>query len=314
VRARRVAGHGGVDLAVFERGEPDRPTVVLVHGYPDTSAVWQPVADRLADRFHVVTYDVRGAGRSAAPPHVRDYGVGCLVEDLAAVVRATADDRPVHVVGHDWGSIQLWEAVTASWSNPAAIAAQIASFTSISGPGLDHIRAWVQARLRPGPRHWRELLRQGARSWYVYAFQVPVLVPATWRLGLARAWPRLVETREGATAGPGWPAPTVAGDAARGVRLYRANLLRRPRPPEAATTDVPVQLIVPLDDHFVTPALLDDTSRFASRLWRRDVAGGHWILRSDPDRVVRWIEELIDLVDGGVEAPALARARQPVAS
>ena len=63
---RWVTSHD-VDLAVDERGPSDAPTVVLVHGYPDTSAVWAPVAERLADRYHVVTYDVRGAGASGAP-------------------------------------------------------------------------------------------------------------------------------------------------------------------------------------------------------------------------------------------------------
>ena len=35
-------------------GDADRPTVVLVHGYPDTQAVWGSVVERLAARFHVV--------------------------------------------------------------------------------------------------------------------------------------------------------------------------------------------------------------------------------------------------------------------
>ena len=49
-RQRVVVGDGGVDLAVTEWGGtgPGRPTVLLVHGYPDTSAVWQPVAELLA--------------------------------------------------------------------------------------------------------------------------------------------------------------------------------------------------------------------------------------------------------------------------
>ena len=66
---RRVRG-SGVDLAVTELGDRGRPTVLLVHGFPDTSAVWAPVAQLLATSgFHVVAYDVRGAGDSGVPSH-----------------------------------------------------------------------------------------------------------------------------------------------------------------------------------------------------------------------------------------------------
>ncbi len=58
---------GGVELCVAELGDPERPAVVLVHGYPDSKEVWSRVAPRLAERFHVVAYDVRGHGRSTAP-------------------------------------------------------------------------------------------------------------------------------------------------------------------------------------------------------------------------------------------------------
>src|SRR5688500_14156488 len=89
-------------LAVYERGAaaPDRPTVVLTHGWPDTSAVWEHVADRLSDRYHVVTYDARGMGRSTAAIVHQPYALRRMADDLDAVLRATSPDRPAHVVGH----------------------------------------------------------------------------------------------------------------------------------------------------------------------------------------------------------------------
>ncbi|MFC7612955.1 alpha/beta fold hydrolase [Actinokineospora soli] len=66
VRARTVRS-GDVELAVFEQGDPAAPTVLLVHGYPDTHRMWDGVAARLAEDYHVVRYDVRGAGASSAP-------------------------------------------------------------------------------------------------------------------------------------------------------------------------------------------------------------------------------------------------------
>lgn len=67
----RYVRTGGVELCVAELGDADRPTVVLVHGYPDSKEVWSEVAVRLAEQWHVVLYDVRGHGRSTAPKPLR---------------------------------------------------------------------------------------------------------------------------------------------------------------------------------------------------------------------------------------------------
>src|SRR5689334_16894269 len=103
---RRWVDSGGLRLAVRVTGDPGRPTVLLVHGYPDNSAVWDGVVARLAGRFRVVRYDVRGHGESDAPPDRAGYRMRHLAADLVAVVRATSPDTPVHLVAHDWGSIQ----------------------------------------------------------------------------------------------------------------------------------------------------------------------------------------------------------------
>ena len=146
VRETRVTATDGLELAVFERGDAAHPTIVLVHGYPDTSAVWTPVADDLAADHHVVTYDVRGAGASGVPHATAGYALEQLTRDLEAVIRATSPDRAVHVVGHDWGSIQSWEAVTTLEPADGECAGLIASFTSMSGPSLDHVAAWLRSR------------------------------------------------------------------------------------------------------------------------------------------------------------------------
>ena len=60
----RTVTSDGVKLAVYEQGDPAKPTVLLVHGYPDTHLMWNDVAARLAEDFHVVSYDTRGAGKT----------------------------------------------------------------------------------------------------------------------------------------------------------------------------------------------------------------------------------------------------------
>ncbi|MFF2042019.1 SDR family oxidoreductase [Kitasatospora sp. NPDC058170] len=269
---RRTVHSGGLPLAVFEEGDPDAPTVLLVHGYPDTHAVWDDVAADLARDHHVVRYDVRGAGASGAPASRDGYRLEQLAADLFAVADAVSPDRPVHVVAHDWGSLQSWEAVTTPGAEQ-----RLASYTTMSGPCLDHMGHWLRERYRrPTPRHLRQLLAQGVASWYITAFHLPYLAPGIWRLGLARAWPRVLRDLEEVTPRAGHPQPTLRRDAVRGIELYRANMRPTLRNPRERPTEVPVQLITLTRDHYVGTHLSEGLERWVPHLTRRSLHATHW--------------------------------------
>jgi pimeloyl-ACP methyl ester carboxylesterase len=101
---RIIDSSGGVRIAVYEEGNPDGPTLVMVHGWPDSHVVWDGVAPLLADRFRIVRYDNRGVGNSSVPKPVSAYTMSCYADDFAAVIDAVAPGEPVHVLAHDWGS------------------------------------------------------------------------------------------------------------------------------------------------------------------------------------------------------------------
>ncbi|GAA3795549.1 SDR family oxidoreductase [Streptomyces coacervatus] len=294
-RERRVRT-GGVELCVAELGDPGQPTVVLVHGYPDSKEVWSDVASRLAERFHVVLYDVRGHGRSTAPRPLRGgFTLEKLTDDFLAVIDAVSPDRPVHVVGHDWGSVQSWEFVTVKRTE-----GRIASFTSMSGPSLDHFGHWINKRVkRPTPRRVGQLLGQGAKSWYVYLLHTPVLPELAWRGPLGKRWPRILERIEKVPGGD-YPTATLPTDAAHGAWLYRDNVrarLRRPRPD--AYAHAPVQLITPLGDAFLSEKLYDELELWVPQLTRRTLPAKHWIPRTRPDQLAAWITEFVTTTEGG---------------
>jgi pimeloyl-ACP methyl ester carboxylesterase len=290
-----------VALSVHQQGDPDRPTVVLVHGYPDDHAVWDLVAERLVNRHHVVTYDVRGAGCSDAPAEQAGYALDALVADLQAVIAAASPHRRVHLVGHDWGSIQGWAAVT-----DPVVGARIASFTSISGPALEHVAAWARSHRHPGGGRWRAAAVQARRSWYIVALRSP-FAPRVWRGRLAERWPETMARSEGAAVDDRWPGPHVARNGANGVGLYRANLGRRSGHSGHSggghpVTEIPVQLLVPLDDRYVTPALLEGIEALAPDLVRRDVDGGHWLPRVAPDLVAESVAAHVAAVEAAAGA------------
>ena len=291
---RRITGHGQYRLALSEWNRAalkkrNGQTVLLVHGYPDNRAVWDSVAKLLAQHFHVVSYDVRGAGQSDVPRKKRDYRLDVLRQDLLAVIKATSSDKPVHLVGHDWGSIQSWEAVTAADARN-----HIASFTSISRPCLDHIGYRLRAEL--GDRSLHGLTTAGLqvlRSWYVFAMQLPLLAPTVWRLGLDKQWPSLLKRLESKDGLASVISPSQRRDGIHGVNLYRANVMPRLLRPRERYTNVPVQLIVPTQDPFVGLDLYKGLDQWVTELHRVDVAAGHWLPLSDPQTVATHVAEFI---------------------
>jgi NAD(P)-dependent dehydrogenase (short-subunit alcohol dehydrogenase family)/pimeloyl-ACP methyl ester carboxylesterase len=304
-RVTRVRS-GDLSLAVRRQGDPAAPTVLLVHGYPDTHRVWDDVAAELAADHHVVRYDVRGAGDSDAPAGKDGYRLELLAQDLFAVADAVSPDRPVHLVAHDWGSIQSWEAVT----DPKA-AERIISYTTLSGPCLDHMGHWLRHRLRrPTPRHLWQLSSQALHSWYIYLFHLPVLAPAAWRFGLARRWGTVLRVLDGVPPRPGRPYSTLAADAVRGIQLYRANMLPRLTKPRQRPTAVPVQVITLTKDSFVSPALSEGLEQWAPYLWRRELPATHWsaLLEKGPV-VAAMIREFAAHQEGVPATPALAKSR-----
>lgn len=276
MRHTRIAS-AGVHLDVANSGDPDAATIILVHGFPDNKTVWDLVVPHLESQFHVVTYDVRGAGASTAPADTSGYRVDRLIDDLVAVIdRSAPDGEAVHLVGHDWGSVQLWSAVMSETAD-ARLNGRIASFTSISGPGLDLFGHFFLSSLKR--RDLAAVVRQIAHSWYIGFFQLPVLPELAFRRLGGPLRKRLAATQRLREV-MHW-RDTFGEDGAHGVNLYRANGLAS----QHTTTQVPIQLIVPTKDAFLTPAIYTDIALFAPHTTRVDVVAGHWVLRTHPELI-----------------------------
>jgi pimeloyl-ACP methyl ester carboxylesterase len=284
----RTVDSDGVRLSVIERGDPDAPTLLLVHGFPDTQTLWSPVAERLADRFHVVSYDLRGAGRSSVPSGRRPWAMECLVADAAAVLDAVSPGRSVHLVGHDWGAIQGWEFLYA-----APTRERFRSFTCVGGASLDHSGLLMRQRLRDHDRAGLlSALGQARRSWYMLLIGTSIVFRPLWRHVLAPQWGRVLALREGIARSPDFPPPSIADDGANLAGLYwRTPLERILSPQRSEPVAIPVQVIRAEHDRFLAPGTLDGIERFAPRLTRASVPGGHWAPRSCPDRLAALIAE-----------------------
>jgi pimeloyl-ACP methyl ester carboxylesterase len=287
-----VTASDGVTLAVHRYGEiePTRPTILAIHGFPDNHHVWDGVALALAgEPYNFVAYDVRGAGESSRPAKRSGYAFAQLVSDIGAVIDSLAVEQ-VHLLGHDWGSIQAWAAVTDD-----SVMTKVASFTSISGPHLRYAGKFLRsARTLRGVA---QVARQLISSGYIGFFLCPVLPELSFR---ARIGVKVVEALEriGSRKSGVQRQDTMRSitDYVNGLNLYRQNM---PAPmlapgPQLPETTVAVQTLVPRRDLFVTPALQRFTGAIPAVNRVTEIEGGHWVVTSRPDVIAQLSAQWVD--------------------
>ncbi|MBS9372883.1 alpha/beta fold hydrolase [Rhodococcus sp. B50] len=102
------AAYDDLTFDVRVAGPRDGAPVVLLHGFPQTSRSWTPVARLLVGRgFRVIAPDQRGYSPGARPTGVEHYGISALAGDVLGLLDEFGLDR-VHLVGHDWGASVAW--------------------------------------------------------------------------------------------------------------------------------------------------------------------------------------------------------------
>ncbi|MGY5032964.1 alpha/beta fold hydrolase [Streptomyces sp. 900116325] len=79
------------------------PTLVLIHGYPQTWYEWHDIMPALAKHYTVIAPDLPGAGRSDAP--ASGYDKKTMANKLHALLEKIGKDQDVRIVGHDIGTM-----------------------------------------------------------------------------------------------------------------------------------------------------------------------------------------------------------------
>ena len=170
----------GLTFDVRDEGPEDGDPVVLLHGFPERSTCWAFVAPLLhAEGLRTYALDQRGYSPGARPPNRWDYRTQELVGDVVALLEEIG--KPVHLVGHDWGSVVGW-----------LVAAQ----------HPDLVRTWTAVSV-PHPASFMRTLatpQQALKSWYMAAFQLPWLPEGLAQAGLFDRWLRGSGMTEGDVA------------------------------------------------------------------------------------------------------------------
>lgn len=156
----RIEANGFEYRARIAGDVPGAPTVILLHGFPVTSAMWIPVIQPLSDAgYRVIAFDQRGYSPGARPEEQSAYSLPNLVSDVIAIADAVGADQ-FHLVGHDWGA-------GVGWSTVMQHGDRILSWTGVS---IAHPAAFADALENDAD--------QQARSGYFALFVTP-MVPET---------------------------------------------------------------------------------------------------------------------------------------
>jgi len=115
----RMIATNGVTLRVVDEGEGF--PVVLCHGFPELAYSWRHQIPALTDAgYRVLAPDQRGYGGSSRPEAVEDYDMAHLTGDLIGLVDDIGAEKAVFV-GHDWGSMVVWQLALAAPQRVAGV-------------------------------------------------------------------------------------------------------------------------------------------------------------------------------------------------
>jgi len=251
----------GLRMHVTMTGEG--PPVLLLHGFPDTHAVWRKQVGVLAAAgYRVLAPDLRGYGRTEAPGGVYDYTLVKLRSDILGLLDALAIPK-VSLIGHDWGGIIGWQI--------AALAPQrVERFITLS---TGHPSAIARAGLL-----------QHLRMTYVLGFILPGIAEHTLRAG---DWFLLRQFTTEPGQADSWKRElSEPGRLTAALNYYRANL-NLSFPHSYPRIKVPVMGLWSDRDPALGERQMRGSARYVDGEFRfeRIRDADHWLQLTAPERV-----------------------------
>ena len=257
----RVTLANGIELDVLDVGPKDAPTLIFLHGFPESHRTWRHQIAHLSGRFRCIAPDQRGYRGSSKPQDVASYTPDKLIGDIFQLALALGVGE-FTVVGHDWGGAIAWGVALLGQGGGAT--------------GVRVTRAVIMNA--PHPVTFQKLLyldaHQRASSQYMRLFRDPASDALVREHGLAALLMKAFEGKLGSTPEPEEAAALMADwsqtDAAFGMlNWYRASPIDVPpmdaalalpagyAPPPLPPLTIPTLVIWALDDMALPPGNLD---------------------------------------------------------
>ena len=275
-RIRHNIHANGLTHAVFDAGEQHAPVALLLHGFPDSHSLWEPMVPQLIDAgYRVIAPDMRGFGETDMASNKAAYEImSGAVPDMLEIM-GKLNISSTHLVGHDFGAPVAW-ALAANYPD---------TFVSLTALSVGHSRAFVEAGAD-----------QKRKSWYILLHQLRGLCEATYKFSNWR-FPRSHWAAhpdiEGAIALLSRPGRLTAG-----IDWYRANisLSRIISPPPSGTNGEEIVRIPTLGvwsdgDKYLVESQMTASEQFVDAPWRyaRIDGASHWIPADAPNELAHML-------------------------
>ena len=291
----------GITLSCRACGEPGRPVLMFLHGFPEAAFVWDGLLQHFArpenGGYRCVAPNLRGYEKSSAPADVKAYRAKFLVQDIVALIDAEcgAGQPLAALIAHDWGGALAWNLAN---QHPD----RLRQLAIINSP-------------HPGP-FWRAMQNNPAQQAASAYMNFLVQSDAAAQLS-ANGFQKLFGFLRGddgelsgshslAAQAVRWLTPDMENRYREvwrqgldgGLNYYRASPLRPPsaQDPGAAALDLPAQMLhiaVPTlvlwaqDDIALLPCLTEGLDQYIPDLKLVPLAGAtHWVVHEQPERVI----------------------------
>ena len=290
----------GITLSCRACGEPGRPVLMFLHGFPEAAFVWDELMAHFArpenGGYRCVAPNMRGYEHSSAPADVKDYRAKFLVQDIAALIDAECGAQPLAaLVAHDWGGAVAWSVAN---QHPQ----RMRQLVIINSP---HPAPFLKA-MQSDPA-------QQAASAYMNFLVQPHAAAQLSAHGFAQLLRFLRgddDQLSGAHSLAANAAPWLTSDVEEqyrfvwglglngGLNYYRASPLRPATatenfisdmvlPPEILRIDVPTLVLWAQDDIALRPCLTEGLDQHVSNLTLVPIENAtHWVVHEQPARVI----------------------------
>jgi pimeloyl-ACP methyl ester carboxylesterase len=287
----------GITLSCRTSGEPGRPVLMFLHGFPEAAFVWDSMLAHFSKPenggYRCIAPNLRGFELSSAPSDAAAYRPKHLVQDIAALIAAERGQLEC-LIAHDWGGAVAW--------NLAASHPQLMKKLAIinsphpgtflrelqNSPGQQAASAYMNFLIRPDAE---ELLAADdyRRLWTFFTSMGAADGHNPWLTDERRAQYRAIWQR--GLTGP--------------LNYYRASPLRPARPgdPAAAAVTIPremLQVSLPTlviwatQDTALLPSLLDGLEDFVPNMQLKHVENAtHWIVHEQPALVTGHLQQFL---------------------
>jgi epoxide hydrolase 4 len=301
----------GITLSCRACGEPGRPVLMFLHGFPEGAWVWDPLLLHFSrpenGGYRCMAPNLRGYERSSAPADVKAYRAKYLVQDIVALIGTESGDAPLAaLVAHDWGGAVAWSLAN---QHPERLRQLVIVNSPHPGPFLKALQsdpaqqaasAYMNFLVRPdaaeqlAANDFERLLGflDGQDSEWrslTPAPGAPMREPARWLNGEVQA--RYRQTWRHGLQG--------------GLNYYRASPLRPATaqdpgasavwlPPEILHIGMPTLVLWAQDDTALLPCLTEGLAQHVPDLKLVPIAqASHWVVHEKPGQIIREITEFL---------------------